>query len=299
MSINNQVYKDLLKNKLIKKSKIDVISSKTRNAHIKVLKDKVSKIIFLEKIITSKNYYRENYKSNLKKGRFFSETKFLNGKRIINKRINDDNRRIKEFIKYIRNKDICDFGCGFGGFLMKSRKIAKSITGIEIGNNCREFLSKNRIKNYQYINEISKKFDLITLFHTLHYIPNQIEILKELKKRINKKGKIIIEVPHAKDFLLQDKALPGFKDFTFCKESLIWHTEKSLIKFLKVTGYKNIRMIYYQRYGIDNHFGWYLYNKPGGHNFMNKKIDDKLRNSYNQFIIDNKSTDTLIAIAEV
>ena len=48
MSINNQVYKDLL-NKLIKRSKIDVISNKTRNAHIKVLKDKVSKIIFLEK----------------------------------------------------------------------------------------------------------------------------------------------------------------------------------------------------------------------------------------------------------
>ena len=32
---------------------------------------------------------------------------------------------------------------------------------------------------------------------------------------------------------------------------------------------------------------------------MNKKINDRLRNSYNQFIIDNKSTDTLIAIAEV
>ena len=87
MSINNQVYKDLLKNKLIKRSKIDVISNKTRNAHIKVLKDKVSKIIFLEKIITSKNYYREKYKSNLKKGRFFGNKIFKWKKELLTKEL--------------------------------------------------------------------------------------------------------------------------------------------------------------------------------------------------------------------
>ena len=78
-------------------------------------------IIFLEKIITDKDYYKNKYKSKLKKGRFISETKFLDGKKIINKRVDDDKRRLKDFKKLILKKNVCDFGCGFGGFLLKSK----------------------------------------------------------------------------------------------------------------------------------------------------------------------------------
>jgi hypothetical protein len=54
---SNPIYKELLNLKLIKKKDIIKISNKTRDSKVKVLKDKKTKIIFLEKFITNKNYY--------------------------------------------------------------------------------------------------------------------------------------------------------------------------------------------------------------------------------------------------
>lgn len=141
-------------------------------------------------------------------------------------------------------------------------------------------------------------FDYITLFHVLHYLPNQIEILKILKSKLKKKGKIIIEVPNANDFLLSTNEFAAFKNFTFCKEQLILHTEKSLKLFVKKAGFKNIKVNFYQRYNINNHFGWFLYNKPGGHQFLKNLFSKNLIKNYSEFLKKKKITDTLILTAQ-
>ena len=84
--------------------------------------------------------------------------------------------------------------------------------------------------------------DYITLFHVLHYLPNQISILKELRDKLKFKGKIIIEVPSAHDFLLSSNEFKAFKNFTFCKEQLILHTEKSLKTFVKKVALKILKL---------------------------------------------------------
>ena len=157
MKNQNNVINDLFKCGLIKKSAFKVISNTTRNAKIKVIKEKNDGIIFLEKNILTNKYYKKNYKSKLKKGRFFSETKFLSGKKTISKRIDDDQRRVKNFKNFIKNKIVCDFGCGFGGFLIRSKKIAKKVIGVELGENCIRYLNKNKITNFKDIDEYSLK----------------------------------------------------------------------------------------------------------------------------------------------
>ncbi len=299
MAISNPVFNDLTSCGLVKRNNLEIISKSTRNAKINVIRENIEGIIFLEKYLTSKKYYKKKYKSKLKKGRFYSETKFLDGKKFLNKRVDDDKRRVKDFNKLIKNKIICDFGCGFGGFLKQSSKITKKFYGVELGENCTKYLRINNIINQNYIDDFDFKFDLITLFHTLHYIPDQIETLKKIKKKLKKNGKIIIEVPHANDLLLSKNTLPDFKKFTFCKESLIWHTEKSLKSFLKKAGYKNTKVSFFQRYEFENHLGWLLKNKPGGHNYFQNKISSKLKSSYNEFLVKNKLTDTLIAVAGI
>ena len=58
VNISNPVYFDLIKSKVIKKSnKLDIISNKTRDKKIKVLRDPAQRIIFLEKFITTEKYY--------------------------------------------------------------------------------------------------------------------------------------------------------------------------------------------------------------------------------------------------
>ena len=88
----------------------------------------------------------------------------------------------------------------------KNRNIKnyKSLSGIELRKECINYIQKNikKIDISDNINSFDKKFDIITMFHVLEHIPYQIETLKVLKSKLKNKGKIIIEVPHAEDFLI-------------------------------------------------------------------------------------------------
>jgi hypothetical protein len=136
------------------------------------------------------------------------------------------------------------------------------------------------------------------MFHVLEHIPYQINTLKMLKSKLKKNGKIIIEVPHAEDFLILQEELKEFKNFTFWSQHLILHTYKSLKTILHKSGFKNINIKFYQRYNFANHLGWFLKKKPGGHNFYKNIISKKLNKIYCDNLVRLKQTDTLIAIAE-
>ena len=136
------------------------------------------------------------------------------------------------------------------------------------------------------------------MFHVLQHLPNQVENIKRIKKSLEKNGKLIIEVPCANDFLLTFDELKDFKKFTFWSEHLILHTESSLKKILKKSGFKKVQVINYQRYGFTNHLGWFTKKKPGGHNFFQNFEDKKLDSQYKEFLLKIKNTDTLIAIAQ-
>ena len=123
------------------------------------------------------------------------------------------------------------------------------------------------------------------------------EFLKRLFVTKNK-GKIIIEVPHAEDFLILQEELKEFKNFTFWSEHLILHTYKSLKSILMKAGFKNINIEYYQRYNFSNHLGWFIKRKPGGHIFYKNIINDRLNLSYCDNLKKLGQTDTLIAIAK-
>ena len=67
---------------------------------------------------------------------------------------------------------------------------------------------------------------------------------------------------------------------------------------LSKSGFKNIKIQYYQRYNLSNHLGWFLKRKPGGHKFYNKVVSDRLNLSYCENLVKLKQTDTIIAIAQ-
>ena len=302
--MKNPIFDELIKLKLISKLNLITLSNRTRDKKIKVIKDLKTKIIFLEKYITAKEYYSLlKYNDD---GR-----KFLD--KSIKKRVNiktssgnikipfieDDYRRAVQFEKNLKNKDILDFGCGWGGFL-RNVKNYKSLSGIELRNECIDYIQKNikKIDISDNLNSFDKKFDIITMFHVLEHIPYQIKTLKLLKSKLKNRGKIIIEVPHAEDFLILQEELKEFKNFTFWSEHLILHTYKSLKSILLKAGFKSVNIQYYQRYNFSNHLGWFLKRKPGGHDFYKEIISDSLNSSYCENLKKLGQTDTLIAIAK-
>ena len=261
------IFFELLNLNLISKKNLITISNKTRDKKIKVLQDLKTKIIFLEKYITSRQYYSTlKYVDNDRKSLDKLKKKVANVKtfsgNIKTSIIEDDYRRAIQFKKKLKNKDILDFGCGWGGFL-RNIKNYKSLNGVELRKECINYI-KNNIKKINIsnnINSFNRKFDIITMFHVLEHIPYQVETLKVLRSKLKNKGKIIIEVPHAEDFLILQKELNEFKNFTFWSEHLILHTCKSLKSILLKAGFKKINILYYQRYDFSNHLGWFLKKK--------------------------------------
>ena len=212
--------------------------------------------------------------------------------------IDDNVRRSKQFKQILKNRDILDFGC-VEEFL-KNIKSYKSLNGIEIRKDCLDYVNSKikRINISNNLNYFEKKFDVVTMFHVLEHIPYQVQTLRKLRYKLKKNGKIIIEVPHAEDFLILQDELKDFKDFSFWSEHLILHTYKSLKKILIKAGFKKIKIEFYQRYNFSNHLGWFLKRKPGGHNLYKKIISEKLNKSYTENLVKLGQTDTLIAIAE-
>lgn len=294
--ITNPIYFELIKLNLIKKTNIVKISNKCRDKKISVYQDKKTKVIFLEKYYFKKKKYL-NYKNKYKtiNGKIYKKID-INKKEFIQK-LNDDNRRVLQFKKIIKNKEILDFGCGWGNFITKIKK-AKDRYAFEIREECIKFLKRKKIKLIKNIENDKKKFDVITMFHVLEHLPNQIDTLKQLKKLLKPKGNIIIEIPHANDFLISKCNLKSFKDFTFISEHLVLHTENSIYKLLKFCGYRNITINFYQRHDLNNHIHWLVSDMPNGHNFL-KIANKNLRTKYENLLKKNKITDTLIVSAKI
>ena len=152
---------ELIKYKLINKKKLELLANETRNGKTKVLKDKFSQIIFLEKNLASKTYYKSKYKKEFTKKKFTGK---YYGKKIITPRLNDNRRYFSYVKKYIKNKILLDFGCGDGEFLNMCRGNAKKLYGVEISQQNIDFIKSNFrfIDVYKDIEKLKEKIDIAT-----------------------------------------------------------------------------------------------------------------------------------------
>ncbi len=271
---------------------IELYSESTRdNPKLQVLRDTVSKVIYIEDFYIGDNEYSSgNYRNNLRGLNSKNDEEYEN--------IKDTNRRINSLMQLITDKDILDFGCGKGSFLKQAQFLAKSAEGLEIQKNFAEHLNAQNLLCHQSLSEIKEAKDVITLFHSFEHLPFPINTLKELHGKLRKNGKIIIEVPNARDFLLTNLSSESFKRYTLWSQHLILHTRESLSRFLAAAGFKNIVIEGVQRYNLANHLYWLSANKPGGHKSILSLIQTpELTNAYASALGNIDATDTITAIA--
>ena len=287
-NVTNPVMTDLEKVHMVSRDRIKLFHDKTRDGEINVLIDESSGVIFLEKCVTNENHYIESpnaapFDSYFKKYGYFA----------------DDLRRFEHVKDFIKNSEyLLDVGCEWGGFLRLSKEFSKKVEGAELNLAAAEYVEKNiGVKVHKGANFVEGAPDLVTMFHVLEHLPNQIEFLKNLYKKMRSGAVLIVEVPHANDFLIKNANCPEFKDFTFWSEHLVLHTLESLEAIINNAGFINTRVSYIQRYGFQNHFGWLNDREPGGHIKYASSYDSDLDKSYCSWHKKNKTSDTLLAIA--
>ena len=210
----------------------------------------------------------------------------------------DTTRRMHAIKGWVDGSCWLDVGTGEGALLEALKASAKSAEAIEPNVRTRtELVSRGHLVYPSAGDAPAAHYDLITLFHVLEHFPNPLDELKSLRRLLKSGGRIIIEVPHAKDFLLGFLKLDSFKDFTLWSQHLLLHTRQSLTRFLEASGYRDIEVTGIQRHPLANHLYWLAKGRPGGHDHWSELLNNELDSAYTALLVDLDATDTLVAEA--
>lgn len=295
----NKIRDTLLRIGAIHEDNIEVFSLNTRDRKgLSVYRDKLSKVIFIDDYYVGDTEYHSGlYRSG-------SLSSFDLAARDLEKS-NDAERRFSTYRQFIAGKTIVDFGCGEGSFLYLARNLAKNVIGVELQQDYKNTLMQHGIPCFSSVDEIKDDLDTVFLFHCLEHLPDPTAILSSINQKLKSHtksptGRIVIEVPHARDFLIDGLSLSAFIDFTLWSQHLLLHTRDSLYRMLADAGFKNIVIEGIQRYGLSNHMNWLHKGKPGGHKQSFSIFETaELKDAYASALCKIDATDTLVAVAEI
>ncbi|MBF0587495.1 MAG: class I SAM-dependent methyltransferase [Magnetococcales bacterium] len=208
-------------------------------------------------------------------------------------------RRAEQFQDLIANRSWLDFGTGAGGLLVRLNEIAREAVAVELQREARQALIEHGYTAFESVEQMApgRLFDIVTLFHVMEHLTDPLTTLRQLHDRLKSGGKIIVEVPHARDFLMDFLHLEPFKKFTFWSEHLILHTRSSLETFLHAAGFEAVSIRGFQRYPLSNHLHWLAKGKPGGHEAWAELDTPALCSAYGEMLMGMDRSDTLIAYA--
>lgn len=262
----------LYENNLVDPKDVKVFHKGTRdNSTINVMKCSRTGMLFLDKIEKSGVAY---YKR-------LTEWQSAESK--------DNQRRADKLRSIVANKKWADIGSGSRGLSTALRYVTRCTT-VEPD---RTFPG-----DFRLIDKLSPNtYDVITLMHSFEHFEEPIESLKEIRVKMKQSGIIFIEVPHAKNFLIEVLDNLEFKNFTFWSDHLILHTRETLTKFLELAGFENVIIEGIQRYSLGNQIGWLLDGLPGGDNIYHYLNYDPLDSALENVFQKIDMTDTLWASA--
>ena len=288
------VAKTLEKIGAIRRDRIELFSTKTRdNSNLEVFRDHVTGVIYINNhYVGDSEYVNGEYHNNTQPLTPYFERNYED--------LVDSERRFKSYRQLLSAKFICDFGCGSGTFLKHSKSVAKRVFGVELQKSHIDNITNAGIDCYSSIHDIREQLDVVTLFHCLEHLADPATTLNDLygKLKSHGDGVLIIEVPHARDFLIENLRLQDFIDFTLWSQHLVLHTRESLRLLLADSGFKNIVIEGVQRYSIANHLHWLSKKKPGGHKSILSTIQTpELVAAYEMALARIDATDTIVAIA--
>jgi 2-polyprenyl-3-methyl-5-hydroxy-6-metoxy-1,4-benzoquinol methylase len=265
-----------------------IFANRTRDREdVKVWQDAISKVIFIDDFYVGENeYISGDWRKSIGQPDL--------------EEFSDYTRRKNSFEQFYVGKKICDFGCGRGDFLRNISDLAVVANGVELQADYVSFLNENGIETKNKIESFDHKFDSIFMFHTLEHFQDPIDILSSCINKLEIDGRMIIEVPHANDALMQLFGSQEFIEFTLWSQHLILHTRESLNRLLTKAGFNNIVITGVQRYSLSNHLNWLGNGTPGGHKSHLSVLDtQEILAGYEAALNKIDSTDTLIAIAEI
>lgn len=178
----------------------------------------------------------------------------------------------------IKNKNVLDYGCGYGLFLDNISKDVKKTFAIEPQKDLKDYLSK---KGHQVIDYEKPKnsnlntIDVITSFGVIEHTKNPIKYLKIAKKLLKKNGCLYLCTDNLNDILMKSN-IKEFNEFYYRTAHYWYFTAQSLKKLLIIAGFRKIKIRYLHNHGMENFLHWMKNKKPLNDNNLKRTKLNKL-----------------------
>lgn len=209
-------------------------------------------------------------------------------------------QRFSKINKYLKSDSvILEIGAADGFFLkyIQSKKpevrlyaVETDLSTLEARNNINGLVSYNNIEDL--INE-GIIFDLVLMHHVLEHIVNPDFLLSQIKDLMGENSQLIIEVPSLDDPLRKLYNIEEYENFFFQSQHPYYYSAISLKKLMTHNDFHILDLIFFQRYGIDNHLNWLLFKRPG---LFNRLFFETINEEYKKELEKNKFADTIIII---
>jgi len=107
--------------------------------------------------------------------------------------------RINLILKYKKNGNFLDYGCGTGWLIEHAKSKFKNIEGYEPTKKLAEITSKKLNINVfnDFRNRRSNKYDIITLYDVIEHILNPKKFVNDIHKMMNKNALLVIYTPNS------------------------------------------------------------------------------------------------------
>ena len=141
-------------------------------------------------------------------------------------------------------ENLYDFGGGYGdlGFLLKKKFPKLNLFCTENDDNCKKILKERSYKNFENLEDINTKFDLITTTHSLEHLTDT-SIFSKFGEILKPNGLIFFEVPNCPKEYFQGRP--------YDSPHLLFFTSKSMHKIAEMHNMEFINFSY-SSYSFDN-----------------------------------------------
>ncbi|MBV6406270.1 MAG: class I SAM-dependent methyltransferase [Flavobacteriales bacterium] len=211
----------------------------------------------------------------------------------------DDLRRATSLTAMVAGKRYVDIGTGLGGVLDLVRPVCASVAAVEPQAEAARMLRGLGYDVHPGTGELAatgQRFDVASLFHVFEHMTGPLKELRTIHALLEEGGRIVVEVPHARDALITQFACMSFRQFTFWSEHLVLHTRASLAAYLQVAGFKDVQVSGVQRYPLANHLFWLSHGGPGGQVRWPELRSGAVEEAYAALLQSADLTDTLVAV---
>lgn len=185
--------------------------------------DKLSNFIYNDVISTNESYNKKvNYIKNNEK------------------KLNQDFQMISNLFDNKLDKiKILEFGCGWGFWSKFMQSKSLKVSTCEFSEKRHQYLIKNGIKNYKFLDEVSDKFDFIYSEEVLEHLTSPLDTLDKLNRILKKDGYMFHRFPSSFLFKtkLNEKYIPK-KDCAHPLEHINIIKKKSFIHMSKILNLK-------------------------------------------------------------